>query len=231
MSRKPALTESSDSTLSSLGDSIWRQNVLLRNETIKMNLGILISILFATYWTVLASELVGDKAIYMVASLATCYRPFAVYSGISVAFMGKMLIAVILGQTLLKLPGRLTAALSAAAFFSTAAWLLRKRKVEPSYRQFWTGWWSNGFVVSFMTIFFSEWLDIGQISTAALAVRYRMPLTIWFAASAALLTKGLLALTLGMHLRRYVSPGVLKALAVGSCGILGSASLWTVFVR
>jgi len=144
--------------------------------------------------------------------------------------MGKMLIAVILGQTLQKLPGRLTATLSAVVFFSTAAWLLRKKKVEPPCRQFWKGWWSNGFAVSFMAIFFSEWLDIGQISTAALAVRYRMPLTIWFAASAALLTKGLLALTLGMHLRRYVSPGVLRVLAVGSCGILGAATLWTVFV-
>jgi Ca2+/H+ antiporter, TMEM165/GDT1 family len=196
-----------------------------------MNQGNLIAVLAATYWTVLASELVGDKAIYTVASLATRYRPFSVYLGISFAFMGKMLIAVILGQTLLRLPGRLTAAISAAAFFSTAVWLLRMRKVESSSRQLWNASWSNGFAVSFMAIFFSEWLDIGQISAAALAARYGMPLTIWFAASAALLTKGLFALTLGIHLRRYVPPGVLKAIAVGSCGILGATTLRNVFVR
>src|SRR5271166_6979274 len=69
-----------------------------------MHLPSFISVLLATYWTVLVSELIGDKTIYTIASLASRYSPAEVYAGITVAFMGKMLFAVLCAQLLIHIP-------------------------------------------------------------------------------------------------------------------------------
>lgn len=189
------------------------------------------SILLASYWTILVAELIGDKAVYTVTSLATRYQPVNVYTGISAAFMGKMLVAVLFGQALLQLPVKVTAAASAITFFVTAVLLWRKRSAPSFPEKQWAGSWSGGFGISFAAIFFSEWADVGQISTAVLVAQYRMPLAIWTGATAALMTKGLLALTLGMQLRRRVPTRMLKMFAAASCGILGVVALAGFFAR
>jgi putative Ca2+/H+ antiporter (TMEM165/GDT1 family) len=185
----------------------------------------MLTILTITYWTVLIAELIGDKAIYTVASLATRYRPANVYLGITIAFMGKMLAAVLFGQVLVNLPIRVTAAISAITFFFTAYLLWRKQRKARELVEESRGSAGGGIAVAFAAIFLSEWADVGQIAAAALAVQYRMPEAVWAGATAAMMTKGLLALTLGVQLRRYVPNDWLRIAAVTSCAILGLVAM------
>ena len=57
-------------------------------------------LLLATYGTVLLAELLGDKSFYTISSLTTRFRAVHVLGGISIAFAGKMLVAVMLGQAI-----------------------------------------------------------------------------------------------------------------------------------
>jgi len=179
-----------------------------------------ISVLALAYWTVFVVELIGDKSILTVTSLAARHRPAGVFAGISLAFMIKTGIAVLFGRALLQLPGRLTAAVSAMTLFVTAValWQRPAESLRATGRE---SPWTNGFTVAFAALFLSEWADPGQLSTAALAAQYHSPLAIWAGANAALMTKGLLALTLGLQIRRHVSVSVARIAAVTSCTTLG----------
>jgi Ca2+/H+ antiporter, TMEM165/GDT1 family len=185
--------------------------------------------MLATYWTVLVAELAGDKAIYTVTSLTMRFPPRPVACGIAIAFAGKMLAAVLLGGLLFQLPPRLVAAASCLTFFVTAAllhWRREETSMAPPVER-----WSNAMAVSFAAIFFSEWGDVGQISTAALAAQYRLPIPIFLGATMALLTKGVLAMTLGAGLRNRFGRGRLRSIAVFSCIVLGLLSLGDAVLR
>jgi hypothetical protein len=80
--------------------------------------------------------------------------------------------------------------------------------------------------ISFFTMFLSEWADFGQISAAALVLKYNAPGPIWLGDSLALCSKGALALTLGLSLRRRVPERLARALSVSSCLILALTSLY-----
>jgi putative Ca2+/H+ antiporter (TMEM165/GDT1 family) len=80
----------------------------------------MVYLLLATYGTVLFAELLGDKSFYTISSLTTRFRAAHVLGGISVAFAGKMLVAVLVGQAIAGLPPALVAGISAATFFATA---------------------------------------------------------------------------------------------------------------
>lgn len=189
-----------------------------------------VTVLLAAYWTVLLAELAGDKSIYTVTSLALRFRPASVFCGLTAAFMGKMLAAVLLGRTLLYLPSKWLTAASAGVFFATALSLwFRGSGREPS-RTLGRSW-SNAVAVSFGAIFFSEWGDLGQVSAAALTARYQLPVAIWLGATLAMMTKASLALTAGLQLRRRISERLLRLLATLSCAALGTASLIALAAR
>jgi len=199
-----------------------------------MHLSNVISIVLTAYWTILVVELIGDKAIYTITSLASRYSPSSVYTGITVAFMGKMLVAVLFAQLLLRVPVDISAGVSAAILLVTAAALWMKPSGPSSLAQIGDGpssSSSNGCVIAFAAIFFSEWGDVGQLSTAALSAQYRMPVAIWMGATAALMTKGLLALTLGAQLRRLIPNRALRIAAAGSCCVLGAIAMRTALFR
>jgi len=169
--------------------------------------------LFATYGAVLAAELLGDKSLYSVTALATRYRPIAVFGGLAVAFSAKSLAAVLLAQSLARVAAPYVAIASAITFFASAVVLWRSHSNAsdplPAERQ--TA--ARGALVAFSSIFFSEWGDVGQITTATLALRYNAPVAVWLGASLALCTKGLLGMAFGVGLRRRIP---VRALRVGS---------------
>jgi putative Ca2+/H+ antiporter (TMEM165/GDT1 family) len=74
-----------------------------------------------TYIAVFVAEIVGDKLLYTSGVLATRFRWAAVISGMSLAFMAKMAVAVAVGATIGKLlPSWLVAALTAVSFIGVA---------------------------------------------------------------------------------------------------------------
>src|SRR5712691_2506590 len=110
------------------------------------------------FWTVLVAELVADKSIYSIASLSLRFRPGVVFTGITLAFAGKMLAAVLLAKVLVQLHFW-TDLLSAAAFFVSAffVWL---KEPEPIKREgpVSTGWW-RAIVVCVASLSLAEWGD------------------------------------------------------------------------
>lgn len=183
-----------------------------------------LTVFLVAYGVVFVAELVGDKAIYTIGTLATRYSPFAVFTGIGLAFMGKMLAAVLIGQTITALPKSVLAGISALTFFMLALLFWRKRATpdsgEPEEPQQWYG----PIFTSFGAIFFSEWGDVGQIAAATVAAQYHAPLTVWAAATLAMSTKGLLAIMLGVGLRSHISQSLLRKVALCLYLVMGVVS-------
>lgn len=187
-------------------------------------------VFLAAYWTILVAELIGDKSIYTVACLTLRFRAKWVFAGIAAAVAGKMLAAVLLGKVLLKMPAHWTTGVSAIAFF-TAAVFLWLRKAEPVARQdAEAGTWFRAAAVSFSSLFFTEWGDPGQIAAAAFTVQSHLPVAAWLGGTLALMTKGALAMSLGVKLRSRLPERGLRRLATASCCVLGLLALYeTVF--
>ena len=90
-------------------------------------------------------------------------------------------------------------------------------------------------MVSFAAIFFSEWGDVGQVTAATLAARYRLPFIVWLGAIGAMITKGALATFLGAGIRRriteHVSPKVVRYAAVGLLLFLGLLAVLEILIE
>jgi putative Ca2+/H+ antiporter (TMEM165/GDT1 family) len=183
-------------------------------------------LLLITYSTVLASELIGDKSILTISSLAARLRPGAAACGVAVAFMIKMSVAVLSGHLLAGLPVRWTKGLSAATLLLAAAFIWRaERQPRPASGDRGTPW-RSAVLVAFSAIFFSEWGDPGQIAAAALAASSGAPGLVWLGGAFALCTKGALAMTLGVSVRRRIPDRAARAASCACCLVLGLISLW-----
>lgn len=180
-------------------------------------------LLLLTYGTILLTELLGDKTLYTISSLSMRFRPLYVFSGFTIAFMQKMLVAVLLGHVVAKLPASLVVAVSSVTFFTTALVIWVKKDNKPVRREY-DARFPKAALITFTAIFFSEWGDIGQVTAAALTARYHFPLIIWLGATLALVTKGLLALTLGCGLRERIPQNILRPVSACLCLSMGIIS-------
>ena len=180
----------------------------------------MISILFATYAIVFGAEVVGDKTIYTLGSLATRYRILPIFCGCTVAFALKMLAAVLLGKAISQLPVAFVATLSAVTFF-TMALVIWFNKTEETLISIHSRSWRGVALASFASIFFSEWGDVGQIAAATLAARYQSLPVVWLGAVLAMMTKAILAMTLGAGLGRRVPRKILRYATSGICAVMG----------
>jgi len=184
----------------------------------------MLPILAATYVAVLVAELIGDRSLAGVAAMAARYRPAPLLAGVTLAFMLKTLAAVLLGRALGQLGGTTVSIASALSFLVSAALLWRRRGDDVPVATPRDGW-AEATPVAFSSVFFTEWADVGQITTAALVARYHAPLAVWLGAWLALTTKGVFAVTLGMGLRRVVPLGALRRAAIAMCLVMAAVSL------
>ncbi len=183
------------------------------------------------YWTVLMAELVGDKAIYAVSSLSLRYRSSVVLSALISAFSLKMLAAVLLGRIMVQLNSRWTDLISAAAFFLSALLIwFEEPKLPPDSRMVDAVWW-RGALVCFASLFFTEWGDPGQISVAALTIKAHAPFAAWLGGTSAMITKGALAMIVGVKLGDHLPQRALRTLASVSCGLLGILAFGGIIVH
>lgn len=186
----------------------------------------MLPIFLATYGTVFMAEIVGDKLLYTTGVLATRYRTIPILCGMAVAFMAKMGVAVAVAKVISTLPPLLVAAVTAINFFAIAFTLWRK----PDKREVKAYPSSQAVAISFAAIFFSEWGDVGQITAAAMALKFpAAPLVVWLGAVAAMTTKGSLAVSIGAGVRGWIqahfAPKTLRWAAVGLLLVLGALSV------
>jgi len=148
----------------------------------------MVLIFLTTFGAVFVAEIVGDKLLYTTGVLAARYRTAPIMLGMAAAFMAKMGVAVLIGEAISKLPRLLVAAITAISFLGIAFVLWRKsdrpRESKGEHRA------SKAAMVSFAAIFFSEWGDVGQVTAATLAAKYRLARVVWAGAVAAMITKG-----------------------------------------
>ena len=193
----------------------------------------MLAVFFATYGAVFLAEIVGDKLLYTTGVLATRYRAAPIVIGVTIAFMAKMAAAVLVGKWVAQLPPMLVAGVTFASFIGVAITLWRKpvtRTDAPDDAST-----SRATAVSFATIFFSEWGDVGMVTAATMAARYQPPLVVWFGAVAAMMTKGLLAASIGAGVRRWIqdhlSPRMIRIAGVSALVILGVLSVIEVLTE
>jgi len=178
-------------------------------------------VMLAAYWTVLIAELVGDKSIYTVGSLALRFRTSIVGGAVVLAFAGKMLAAVLLGSALAHLHFRGVNLVSAGAFFLSAMLIWFDEPKTEATSPTANFHWARAALICFVSVFFSEWGDPGQIAAAAMAANAHSWVAPWLGGMLAMMTKGALAITLGLRLRDWLPQRKLRTLASASCGVLG----------
>ena len=128
---------------------------------------------------------------------------------------------VLAGRALTALPARLIAALSAVTFFAMA-YVLWRKKLGPwdDVPQDLASAW-RAVLIPFAAVFFSEWADIGQITAATLSAEYHAPVAVWCGATIGMCAKGMLAITLGARVRRYLPVPVMRYCGVGLLAVMG----------
>src|SRR5579862_8985544 len=187
----------------------------------------MLPIFFATYGAVFVAEIVGDKLLYTTGVLAARYRTLPIMFGMSLAFMLKMGVAVAVGEAISKLPPLLVACVTAASFIGVAIAVWRKDERRAAQKEVSA---PKAAMVSFAAIFFSEWGDVGQITAAAMAAKYHVPLVVWIGAVSAMVTKGILAASIGAGVRgwiqEHVPPRIIRYAGVGALVLLGILSVF-----
>jgi putative Ca2+/H+ antiporter (TMEM165/GDT1 family) len=181
--------------------------------------------LVLAYTTVFLAELIGDKTIYTIAALTLKFPRWPIFIGIALGFAGKMLAAVLFAKVLLKVPGHWPGILSAAGFFSCAVFIWLKEPKQPLRPAAEGRGWLYAASLSLSSLFFTEWCDAGQIASAALAARTQMLFLVWLGGTLALLTKGILAMTVGAKLSGVIPIRFIRAVAFVSYCVLGILSL------
>ena len=186
----------------------------------------MVSVFLASYTIVFGAEIVGDKTVYTLGSLAARYRVLPLFAGSSGAFMIKMLVAVLLGGTIAKFPAIVVTAFSALTFFAMALviWFKKPEDDEPktAHRR------GKIALAAFASIFFSEWGDVGQVATATLAAQYQLLLIVWMGAVLAVMTKAFIALTFGAVMKSRLPTNFLRYATVGTCVVLGLLSAFRI---
>ena len=183
---------------------------------------IVFPLLLTTYGAVFLAEIVGDKLLYTTGVLATRYRTTPIMFGMALAFMAKMGVAVAVGKAISNLPPLAVAAVTAASFLGLAFTLWRKPADPAGAARKHSA--SKAAAVSFAAIFFSEWGDVGQFTAATMAARYGAPFIVWCGAVSAMVTKGVLAASLGAGLRAWIQQRVSPRL-VRYCGVAALLAL------
>jgi putative Ca2+/H+ antiporter (TMEM165/GDT1 family) len=186
----------------------------------------MLPIFFATYSAVFIAEIVGDKLLYTTGVLAARYRTLPIMFGMAVAFMLKMAVAVAVGEAISKLPPLLVAGLTAVSFIGIALAVWRKDERRAAQKEVSA---PKAAMVSFAAIFFSEWGDVGQITAAAMSAKFHVPVVVWMGAVGAMVTKGILAASIGAGVRgwiqEHVPPKVIRYCGVTALIVLGILSV------
>ncbi|HEY3664953.1 MAG TPA: TMEM165/GDT1 family protein [Polyangiaceae bacterium] len=166
--------------------------------------------IFATVFGVIFIAELPDKTAVAALVLATRHRPLPVFLGTALALVVQSLVAVAAGGLLSLLPARPVHVAAGLLFLVSAVFMWRRDdqeeadkdandSVEPEH-------FSRAMWKSFLVVFIAEWGDLTQLGTAALAARYRAPVTVFFAASFALCVVAALAVFVGNRLSAVIHP-------------------------
>ncbi|TDV50952.1 TMEM165/GDT1 family protein [Actinophytocola oryzae] len=164
----------------------------------------------SAYGAVFLLEL-PDKTTALTLVLSSRFRSKAVLAGAAAAFALQSIIAVALGSAITLLPERIVAG-AIAVLFAVGAFLLWRESLESDTDEADGGGLSarnavtfvRAAMVSFGTLFLTEWGDASQVTAIGVAARYASPVAVGIGTFLALMSVTALALLVGRKLRAKV---------------------------
>ncbi len=175
----------------------------------------MITAFLVAFGTVFLAEL-PDKTMVASLVLATRFRrPFAVWVGVSGAFVLHVVLAVSIGSLLRRLPETPVKLAVAAMFFVGGVVLLRGNKSDDtdatevptdiSFRRV--------ALTSASVVGLAEFGDLTQLATAGIATRFSAPVAVALGAWCALATVAALAVTAGSWIIKHVPLHIVQRVA------------------
>lgn len=185
---------------------------------------------FATVFGVIFIAELPDKTAVAALVLATRHRALPVFAGTASALIAQSLIAVAAGGVLALLPPRPVHIGAGILFLASAVSMWRSKEEEPpaadaAEADAISGSTEPSFTAAFMkafaVVFIAELGDLTQLGTAALAARFRSPVTVFAASASALCAVAALAVFLGNRLSRMINPRHVQRIAAAVFAVLG----------
>jgi putative Ca2+/H+ antiporter (TMEM165/GDT1 family) len=186
--------------------------------------------LFASIFVVIFVAELPDKTALASLVLATRHRALPVLAGAAAALAIQSLVAVIAGSVLSMLPPRAVHIGSGVLFLVSAVLMWRKNDEEPTAddKGGQVGF-AKAFTMSFMVVFVAEWGDLTQIATAGFAARYKQPVLVFCAATAALWAVAAVAVIAGNRAGHLLNPRVTQKIAAVLFALVGVALIAGIF--
>ena len=191
----------------------------------------MITAFLVAFGTVFLAEL-PDKTMVASLVLTTKFRrPFAVWVGVSGAFVVHVVLAVSVGSLLRRLPETPVRLAVAAVFFIGGVLLLRDLKEDtdedvttPADVTF-----RRVVLTSASVVGLAEFGDLTQLATAGIATRYSAPIAVALGAWCALATVAALAVTAGSWIVQHVPLQVVQRVAGCAFVVFGILAVVSVF--
>lgn len=183
-----------------------------------------IAIVLSVFGVVFVAEL-PDKTALAALVLATRHKPLPVFLGAALALTVQSLVAIGAGQLLSLLPQRAVHIGAGVLFLVTAVLMWRRKEEDDEAKERGTaplGFWRTAWLV-FGVVFIAEWGDLTQLATAALAARYAAPIPVFIGATAALWAVVAIAVVVGNHAGKLLSPRVTQRVAAVIFAGVGAA--------
>ena len=191
----------------------------------------MITAFLVAFGTVFLAEL-PDKTMVASLVLTTKFRrPFAVWVGVSGAFIVHVVLAVSIGSLLRRLPETPVKLAVAVMFFIGGVLLLRGGKEEatddrdvPTNISF-----RRVALTSASVVGLAEFGDLTQLATAGIATRYSAPVAVALGAWCALATVAALAVTAGSWIVQHVPLQVVQRVAGAVFIVFGLLTIASIF--
>jgi putative Ca2+/H+ antiporter (TMEM165/GDT1 family) len=176
-----------------------------------------------------------DKTFVATLLLATRYRPWPVWIGVTAAFGVQCVVATVAGRAIGLLPEVPVRLVAAGLFAIGAVVLLRQARNSAAlesdvYEETADAAPRNGFrraaTSSFLVLFAAEWGDLSQLLTAGLVAGGRPALPVFVGSWLGLAAIAGTAVLLGKVLLRYVRVAAVRYVAAVICAVLALVTTW-----
>lgn len=181
--------------------------------------------LFITVFTLIFLAELPDKTSVTILLLATEYQPLAIFLGASTAFVIQSLVAVLFGNLISHLDSKLVHICAGILFLGFAVIMWRQQasyskdiNLSPKRR---VANFIKSTTTAFITLFIAEWGDLTQLATATLAAKYREPITIFTAATFALMSVTAISIVIGNLTKGFFHRQLLQRTAACAFALVG----------
>jgi putative Ca2+/H+ antiporter (TMEM165/GDT1 family) len=186
----------------------------------------------SAYGAVFLLEL-PDKTTALTLVLSSRFRGRPLLAGAALAFALQAVIAVGLGSAIRLLPERVVAGAIALLFGVGAALLLRESlstgsdEADAAASAARAGTpFARAVMVSFGTLFLTEWGDASQVTAIGVAARYASPVAVGLGTFVAMMSVTVIALLVGRKLRSRVPAHLIQRAAAVVFGVFALLAAW-----